>query len=162
VGSSTKISSSSTKTSSPGYLERASGSSLFYPGTCSTSKLNRFNSMAHQVSFPLSSWILSSHVRAVLSVRRVQRLSASNDLYFFSAHTTAWHSCSLEWYFDSADVNFAEAKETILRSPSSPLQEETLCWIWSAQNEWSPEQKLDCVESFLFNFGPPPCFPLSE
>jgi hypothetical protein len=59
---------SSTKTSSPGCLERVSGSSLFFPRTCPTLKLNRFNSMAHRVSFPRSSWILSSQVRAELSV----------------------------------------------------------------------------------------------
>jgi hypothetical protein len=60
---------SSTKTSSPGCLERAPGSSLFFAGKCSTSKLNCFNSMAHRVSFPLSSWTLSSQVRMALSVR---------------------------------------------------------------------------------------------
>jgi hypothetical protein len=135
---------SSTKTSSPGCLERDSGSSLFFPETYSTTKLNRFNSMAHRVIFPRSSSTLSSQVRVSLSVRRVKRLSSNNGRYFLSAHIhgKAFLLVGVVFRFGGCEFSRGAGDDPpiaivplLLKYGTHSalscicLQEETLCWV---------------------------------
>jgi hypothetical protein len=89
--------SSSWKVEPPGKRERASGSLLVSPGTCSTVNWKPRSNMAHLASLPFSSRNLYNQERAALSVLRVKGRSSKSARYFLTAQTIAKHTCSLLW-----------------------------------------------------------------